>query len=57
MAKIYHCDKCKRDIIAPSTNEVLKKVQSHDRVKHDIPEYSLARIQAVRRRIEGYMDS
>jgi predicted small metal-binding protein len=57
MAKIYHCYKCERDIIAPSITEVLKKVQLHDKLKHGMPEYSLTRLQAVRRRIESYMDS
>ena len=57
MAKIYHCFKFERDIIAPSMNEALKKVKSHDKIKHDIREYSSTRIRAVRQRIEEYMDS
>ena len=54
MAKIYRCDMCKKDIIAPSMDEMLKKIQVHDKQKHNITQYSSEKLREVRRRIESY---
>ncbi|MFX0173785.1 MAG: DUF1059 domain-containing protein [Candidatus Hodarchaeota archaeon] len=57
MAKTYHCNKCGRDIIAPTMNEVLKKVQLHGKQKHETTEYSSTQLREIRRRIESYMEN
>jgi predicted small metal-binding protein len=57
MAKTYHCNKCGRDIIAPTKNEVLKKVQLHGKQKHEMKEYSSTQLREIRRRIESYMEN
>ncbi len=45
---------CGRDIIAPSMEEVLKKIQTHDKLKHNINQYTSEKLRDVRRRIESY---
>ncbi|MFX0053230.1 MAG: DUF1059 domain-containing protein [Candidatus Hermodarchaeota archaeon] len=57
MAKTYHCNKCGRDIIAPTMNDVLKKVQLHGKQKHEMKEYSSTQLREIRRRIESYMEN
>lgn len=57
MAKTYHCNKCGRDVIAPTINEVLKKVQLHGIQKHDMKEYSSTQLREIRRRIESYVEN
>lgn len=56
MAKSYHCNVCGRDIIAPTTNEVLKKVLLHEIQKHEKNKHSPDQLRAIRKRIESYMD-
>ncbi len=54
MAKIYHCNECKRDLIAPTTNDLLKIVQTHGQRKHNMRIYSPEQLRAIRRKIEVY---
>ena len=56
MANFYHCNTCRRDIIAPTRNKVLEKVQVHNLQKHQISEHSGTHLHAIRRRIESYME-
>lgn len=45
---------CGRNIIAPSMDEAIKKIQSHDNLKHNITSYSFEKLREVRKRIENY---
>ncbi len=54
MAKIYHCNDCKRSLIAPTINDLMKAVQTHGQRKHNIRSYSQEQLYAIRRRIENY---
>jgi len=46
---------CGRDIIAPSMDEILTKIQTHGKQKHNITQYNFEKLREIRRRIESYM--
>ncbi len=56
MTKVYHCDRCGKNITALSTSGVPKQVRAHNRLIHGVSECSTARFLELRRRIDRSTD-